>query len=130
MWEGNDEPGARYFASTNGYNFECTKNGDVYKNTDDAGWYDTGEETWDFDCDVERFIWEEENDGEELKGVDAGDEEVDAEQNGEDVSSEEEEGTNVDYEEDGDDAEDDDAYEGGGEDDEYEDEEDEDVVVG
>lgn len=77
---------------------------------------------------MERFTWDAEDDGEELEGVDAGDEEVDAdeyddvEQDGGEESWEEGKGTNVDNDEDGDNDVEEDECEGGGEDDEDEDE--------
>lgn len=128
MWERNEEHGVRYVVSPNGCKFECTKDGEVYDGTGDAGWSGTGEEPWNFDCDEEGFTLDSENDGEELGGVDAGDGEVDAdedvdvEQDGEDESWEKGENTNVDCEEDGDDEEEGDGCEGEGEDDEGEDE--------
>lgn len=123
MWD-RSEPGVRYVVSPNGYKFECTKDGAVCEGTENGGYWDTEDETWDFDYGVERFTWDAENDGEELEGVEDGDEEVDAdehddfEQDGGEESWEEGEGTNVDNDEDGDNDVEEDECEGGGENDE------------
>lgn len=119
-WKWNED-GVGY-VSPSVYKFEWTEDGDLYENTDDAGWYGTRREAVRFNCDVERFTWNTKNNGEELGSVDAGDVEVDASEYAdvEDERWEEGEKSNVDCEEDGGDDEKGEGCEGEGKDDEEE----------